>query len=151
MSRVESRLEELGIRLPAVPAPGGNYVPAVQAGKLVFTAGNVPVGPGLAYRGKVGLDLTVEEGYQAARLCALNCLAGVKALIGDLDRVERIVKVLGFVNTDGGFNRYPLVINGASDLLVDVFGDRGRHARSAVGLSVPDDYAVEVEVVLQLE
>lgn len=151
MSRVEARLGELGLRLPPAPTPGGNYVPSARSGKLLFTAGNVPASPGASYKGRVGAELTVEQGYEAARLCALNCLAGVKATLGDLDHIERVVKVLGFVNAGVGFDRFPLVVNGASDLLVAVFGEKGRHARSAVGLFVPDNWAVEVDMVLELK
>ena len=150
MSRVEERLEKLGLVLPSVPPAGGNYVPAVRAGNLLFTAGNVPFHPSGGYRGRVGAELSQEEGYEAARLCVLNCLAGVKAAIGDLDLIERVVKVTGFVNAGTGFDRFPLVVNGASDLLVSLFGENGRHARTALGLFVPDNYAVEVEMVLQL-
>jgi enamine deaminase RidA (YjgF/YER057c/UK114 family) len=150
MSQVEARLQELGITLPPVPPRGGNYVPAVQTGNLLYTSGNVPHGAA-APKGKVGADLTVEQGYDAARWCVLNCLASAKSVIGDLDRIERVVKVLGFVNAAPEFDAFPKVVNGASDLLVEIFGEKGRHARSAVGLFVPGNFAVEVEMVLELK
>jgi enamine deaminase RidA (YjgF/YER057c/UK114 family) len=150
MSQVEARLQELGITLPPVPPRGGNYVPAVQTGNLLYTSGNVPHGAP-APKGRVGTDLTLEQGYEAARYCVLNCLASARSAIGDLDRIERVVKVLGFVNAGGDFNEFPKVVNGASDLLVEIFGEKGRHARSAVGLFVPGNFAVEVEIILELK
>lgn len=149
MSRIAERLKELGIELPPVPPPGGNYVPAVQTGNLLYTSGNVPHGA-TQPKGRIGADLTLEEGYAAARQCALNCLAGAQSVIGDLDRISRVVKVLGFVNAAPDFDAYPKVINGASDVLVEIFGDAGRHARSAVGLNVPYNFAAEVEIVFEL-
>jgi enamine deaminase RidA (YjgF/YER057c/UK114 family) len=150
MSRVEEKLAELGLQLPAVPKPGGNYVPAVRTGNLVYTSGYASGGAPVE-KGKVGADLTVEQGYAAARQCALNCLAAAKSLIGDLDRIQRVVKVLGFVNSAPDFDAHPKVINGASDLLVAVFGENGRHARSAVGLAVPFNYAAEVEMIFEVK
>ncbi|OQA45756.1 MAG: Endoribonuclease L-PSP [Chloroflexi bacterium ADurb.Bin325] len=149
MSRIAERLKELGIELPPVPPPGGNYVPAVQTGNLLYTSGNGPLGVARP-QGRVGADLTIEEGYAAARQCALNCLAGAQSVIGDLDRISRVVKVLGFVNAAAGFDAHPKVINGASDVLVEIFGDAGRHARSAVGLDVPFNFAAEVEIIFEL-
>lgn len=153
-SKIEQRLAELGITLPAPGAPGGNYVPYVIVGNLVFMAGQVAREAGrMKFTGKVGTQLSVEAGAQAARLCAVNLLAQLKAACGgDLDRVERCVRVGGFVNSPPDFLEHPKVINGASDLLVEVFGERGQHARTAVGVAaLPMDSAVEVEAVFQLK
>ena len=153
MSNVEEKLKEMGYSLPPPPPAGGNYIPAYRTGNLVFLAGVVPRRTDGSYiTGKVGRDLTVEEGYEAARLCALNCLANLKTAIGDLDRVVHFVKVLGMVNSDPEFDSPPAVINGFSDLMVDAFGDRGRHARSAVGMAtLPGGVAVEVEAIVEVE
>lgn len=152
MSSAEARLARMGIQLPDVPKPVAAYVPGVRVGNLIFTSGQIPLRAGeVAYRGKVGRDLSVEEGYQAARLCAVNCLAVVKSLAGDLDRVERVVKVTGFVNCLPDFTDQPKVLNGASELLKEVFGEAGQHARAAVGSSaLPLDAATEVELVVAL-
>ena len=152
-SNIEKRLAEIGVTLPPPGAPGGNYVPFVVVGELVFMAGQVAREAGkMKYTGKVGRDLPVEQGAAAARLCAVNLLAQLKvACGGDLDRVERCVRVGGFVNSPADFLEHPKVINGASDFLVEVFGERGQHARTAVGVSsLPLDSAVEVEAVFQL-
>lgn len=130
----ETKLEQLGLTLPAVPAPVAAYVPGAADGTLVFTSGQLPTENGVLRKGKLGKDMTVEEGYEAARIAALNCLAVVKSLAGSLDRVERVVKVVGFVNCTPDFEAQPKVINGASELLGQVFGDAGLHARSAVGV-----------------
>jgi enamine deaminase RidA (YjgF/YER057c/UK114 family) len=149
---VQQRLTELGITLPAPRTPAANYVGAVTAGDLVFVSGNGPAKPeGGFITGKLGRDLQTEDGYAAARLCAIQCLAVLQAEIGDLSRVKRIVKLLGMVNCTEDFPEHPQVINGASDLLVAIFGDAGRHARSAVGMQMlPSNIAVEVEMVVQL-
>jgi enamine deaminase RidA (YjgF/YER057c/UK114 family) len=147
---IEERLAELGIELPEPFAPVGNFVPAVvTSGGLVFVSGQGPTANGsVVFRGKVRSSVSVADGYQAARLCALNCLGTLQAELGSLDRIERIVKVLGMVNADPDFAEHPTVVNGASDLLVEVFGERGRHARSAVGMtSLPLDISVEIELV----
>lgn len=137
MSQVEDRLREKGFELPPVGRPLANYVPAVRTGNLVFLSGHGPIKDGtFPYVGKVGKDLDVETGYAAAQLVTLNLLASLKAEIGDLDRVKRIVKLLGMVNCEPDFGHQPEVINGASDLLVHIFGERGRHARSADRKSV---------------
>jgi enamine deaminase RidA (YjgF/YER057c/UK114 family) len=152
-SAVDKRLAELGIVLPSPGAPGGNYVPFVAAGDLVFMAGQVARAEGkMAYAGKVGRDLSVEQGQAAARLCALNLLAQLKvACDGNLDRVARCVRLGGFVNCTPDFKDQPKVVNGASDLMIEVFGERGKHARTAVGVpALPSDSAVEVEAVFQL-
>ncbi len=147
-----ARLRELGHELPDVPEPAGSYVPAVRAGSLVFTAGQLPLEDGeLPRTGKVGDEVTLEEAREAARRCALNALAAAAAEAGGLDRVARVVKVTGYVASTPDFNRQPEVINGASDLIGEVFGETGRHARSAVGVAVlPLDAPVEVELVAEL-
>lgn len=149
---IESRLAELGIILPEVPAPVANYVPFVIAGPLVFISGQITMWEGeLKFLGKVGADLTLEQGQDAARLCAINLLAQAKAAAGGLERIKRCVKLTGFVNADPGFTDHPKVINGASDLMVDVLGDNGRHARAAVGVnSLPLGVAVEIDGVFEL-
>ncbi len=149
---VEAKLQELGIVLPEVPKPLAAYVPFVQSGDLVFTSGQIAVEAGtLKFKGKIGKDLTAEEGYQAARLCAINTLAVLKSAVGSLDKIEQIVKVVVFVNSADGFSSQPAVANGASELYQQVFGDAGRHARSAVGApELPLDTAVEVEVVARI-
>jgi enamine deaminase RidA (YjgF/YER057c/UK114 family) len=149
---VEEKLKQLGLELPSAAKPVANYVPAVRTGNLVFLSGHGPVGKDRLIAGKLGGGLTVEEGYQAARLVALGLLGSLKALIGDLDRVRRIVKVLGMVNCDPAFMEHPRVVDGASDLLVEVFGEKGRHARSAVGMNaLPFNIAVEIEMIVELE
>lgn len=149
---VESRLAELGIELPSASAPVANYVNAVRTGNLVFLSGKGPLQEdGTQITGKVGADLTIEEGYEAARITGINLLSALKSEIGDLNRVQRVVKVLGMVNSTPDFENHPQVINGFSDLMVEVFGDRGRHARSAVGMgSLPSDIAVEIEMIVEV-
>lgn len=154
MSSIESRLNELGITLPEPAAPVANYLPYVVTGNLVFISGQVTIGPdGFEYQGKVGSDFSVEDGAAAARLCAINILAQLKAACeGDLERVRRCVKLGGFVNSTTEFTDHPKVINGASDLMVEVLGDRGKHARFAVGAgSLPLNVAVEVDAVFEIE
>lgn len=151
--RVESRLRELGIELPEPAAPAANYVPYAMSGALVFIAGQVPVtAEGLQFQGKLGAGISLEDGRRAARLCALNIIAQAGAAAdGDLDRVKRIVKLGGFINCTPEFDQHPAVLNGASDLMVEVFGDHGRHARFAVGApSLPFDVAVEIDAVIEL-
>jgi len=144
----EERLKEHGINLPALRPAAGNYVSCVRTGSLIFTAGQGTD----EYRGKLGEDVTIEVGYQAARQCMLNLLTVVKHEIGDLSKVKRIVKILGFVNSSPNFTDQPKVMNGASDLLVQVFGERGKHGRSAVGMAqLPNNNAVEVEMILEVE
>lgn len=152
MSKIESRLKELGVTLPTPNAPVANYVPYVVSGNLVFIAGQVTLAPdGLRYIGKVGKDLTVEEGKAAARLCAVNLLAQLKAASGDLDRVTRCVRLGVFVNASPDFTQHPEVGNGASDLIVEVLGDAGRHSRAATGAgSLPRGVAVEVDGVFEI-
>jgi enamine deaminase RidA (YjgF/YER057c/UK114 family) len=148
---VSVRLGELGIELPEVAKPLASYVPAVRTGDLVYTSGQLPMQAGeLAATGKLGADVTPEQGKALARICALNALAAVDSLVG-IDAVTRVVKVVGFVASASGFNGQPGVVNGASDLLAEVFGDRGSHARSAVGVSeLPLDAPVEVELVVEV-
>jgi enamine deaminase RidA (YjgF/YER057c/UK114 family) len=152
MTQVEEKLKALNLTLPSPPAPVANYVRAVTVGNLVFLSGHGPTRDGaFVFQGKVGAERTVEEGYQAAQLVMLNCLSSLKQEIGDLDRVERIVKLLGLVNCTEEFGQQPEVINGASDLLVELYGERGRHARSAVGMqSLPRGITVEIEMIVQL-
>lgn len=149
---VEAKLEELGIALSEPAAPVANYVNSVRTGNLVFMAGKGPTKSEGGYvQGKVGVDLTVEEGYEAARLTAIAQLSALKAEIGDLNKVVRIVKVHGMVNCASDFGDQPEVINGFSDTMVEVFGDRGKHARAAVGMgSLPRNIAVEVEMVVEV-
>lgn len=148
----DQKLVELGITLPVVSAPIANYVNAVQTGKLIFLAGKGPrKEDGSNITGKVGVDLTIEQGYEAAQLTAINQLAALKAELGSLNRVKRIVKVLGMVNCGPDFGDQPKVINGFSDLMVKVFGEQGKHARSAVGVgSLPGKMAVEVEMIVEI-
>jgi enamine deaminase RidA (YjgF/YER057c/UK114 family) len=149
----ERRLVELGIELPPAPKPMGNYVPGVRVGALLFMSGVGPRRPdGTMIAGKLGADVDVQLGREAARLVGLNMLANIRAVLGSLDRVERVVKTLGMVNSAPGFEAQPKVIDGFSDLFVEVFGpDRGRGARSAVGMaSLPSQIAVEVEMILQV-
>lgn len=149
---IDAVLSSLGITLPSPPAAAGSYLPVVATGKLAFVSGQIPVSGGeVKFKGKVGRDITVEQGQQAARLCVVNALAQLKQFLGSLDRISRIVKVTGFVSCEPSFTDHPKVVNGASDLLVQVFGENGRHARAAVGMSsLPLDSAVEVELVVEL-
>jgi len=152
MPNPESRLGELGLALPPVPAPAGSYVPATRTGNLVFTAGQLPLRDGKLLRtGKVGDGVSVEEAQECARLCALNALAAAAEVAGRLNGIVRIVKVTGFVASAEGFNGQPTVVNGASDLLREVFGEAGLHARSAVGVAeLPLGAPVEVELVVEV-
>jgi enamine deaminase RidA (YjgF/YER057c/UK114 family) len=149
----EARLKELGLTLPAAATPMANYVPAVLSGNLLFLSGHGPLRGGtVTARGKVGRDLSIEDGYKVAREVGINLLGSARSALGSLDRVRRVVKVLGMVNSAEGFGDHPKVINGCSDLLVEVFGDRGRHARSAVGMAeLPVGIPVEIEMILEVE
>jgi len=151
--KIETKLTQMGLTLPAPGKPVANYVSSVRAGNLVFLSGHGPVlENGSLITGKVGADLTLDEGYNAARQVALILLASLKSEIGDLDKVCRIVKLLGMVNCTSDFVDQPRVINGASDLLVEIFGDKGRHARSAVGMNaLPMNIAVEIEMIVEIE
>lgn len=153
MSTIEARLEELGITLPEAAAPAANYVPYVQTSNLVVVSGQITLENGtLKYVGRVGEDFTTEEGYEAAKLCGLNLIAQVKAACGgDLDRVQRVARLGGYVNCTADFIDQPKVINGASDLMAAVFGDKGKHARAAVGVNtLPLGVAVEVEGLFEI-
>lgn len=150
-SGIEERLKALGIELPAVPPPAANYVPTVASGKLLFVSGQIPMENGApAFIGKLGREFTIEQGRQAARLCAIGILANLKAELGSLERVARIVKCVGFVNAVPDFTEPHSVVNGASDLLTEVLGSRGKHARSAIGVgTLPRGVAVEVEAIAE--
>ncbi|MBV9219619.1 MAG: RidA family protein [Methylobacteriaceae bacterium] len=155
MGTVETKLAELGITLPTPAAPVANYVPFALAGKLLVISGQVCFGPdgklSDAHKGKVGAAVTPEAGKEAAKLCAINVLAQAKAALGDLDRIQRCVRLGGFISADPGFAGVPGVMNGASDLIVAVLGERGRHARTTVGVAVlPMDCAVEVEAMFEV-
>jgi len=149
----DARLQELGIELPEPPAPVANYVRYVQVGNLLYLAGHGPHRPGAPnYAGSVPTDVSVEQAYEAARSVGLNLLASTREALGSLDRVKRVVKVLGMVNSAPGFGDQPRVINGFSDLMVEVFGEAGKHARSAVGMAgLPMRIPVEIEMILEVE
>lgn len=149
---METKLKEMNLELPAVPAPAGNYVPWVRVGNLVYLAGTLPVMHGeITHKGKVGEVQTVEAGYQAAKMCALNSIAVLKHAIGDLGKVKRWVLVNGFVNGVAGFADSPAVLNGASDLLGQLFGEAGKHARAAVAVAgLPKDATVEIQCVVEV-
>jgi enamine deaminase RidA (YjgF/YER057c/UK114 family) len=153
MSIYEQKLKDMGLALPQCPKPVAAYVPAVEVDGLVFVSGQTPIEDGkIVYQGKLGDSVTVEQGYEAAKICALRLLSQLKAVVGDLDRVERIVKVNGYVNSVGAFGDQPFVINGASELFEQVFGEKGKHARAAIGVStLPGDAAVEVEMVVKVK
>ena len=153
MSKIETRLAELGVTLPDAPAPAANYVPHVQVGDLVFVSGQISMKDGALITGKVGADLTTEEGAAAARTCAIALLAQLKSACGgDIDRLVRVVKLTGFVNSTPDFVEQPQVINGCSDFLVEALGDAGRHSRSAVSAgALPLNVAVEIEAIFQIK
>ncbi|NIP46718.1 MAG: RidA family protein [Gammaproteobacteria bacterium] len=152
MGRIDSRLSELGVELPEPPSARANYVSYIVTGSLVFVAGQLSELAGEQYKGKLGTDLSIDDGYRAARLCAVNLLAHLKmACDGDLDRVARVVEVGGFVNSAPDFYDHPKVLNGASDLLLEVFGDIGRHTRFAVGVAaLPFNFAIEVKAHFEI-
>jgi enamine deaminase RidA (YjgF/YER057c/UK114 family) len=145
-----AKLRDMGYELQPIEMSTGRFMHAVRTGNRIYTSGQVPRWGDLEIKGKIGQDLSVEEGYEAAKLCALNCLQAVHTLTGSIDNVTRIVKVLGMVNVGPGFDNTPGVIHGCSDLLLEVFGEAGRHARSAVGMTIPFNYAVEVEMVVEV-
>jgi len=149
---IDARLQKLGIVLPAPPAAGGNYVPAKNLGRLVYLAGAISSGPDGVIAGTVGSNRTIEEGYAAARACALTQIAVLKHHLGSLDKIRQIVSVNGYVNAVSGFEDSPKVINGASDLFVELFGDEGRHVRAAIGVSaLPRNALVEIQMTVELE
>ena len=150
---IEKKLANIGLELPAPPIPAAHYIPYVRVGNLLYVGGTIGRlnGPALLYAGKVGDKVTLEQGYEMARRCALNHLAIIKSALGDLDSVERIVKLIGYVNVAPGFTRMPQVVNGASDLFIELWGERGEHARAAVGVaSLSNDAPVETEVIVQI-
>jgi enamine deaminase RidA (YjgF/YER057c/UK114 family) len=149
---IEDKLISLGITLPSPSASAGSYVPVVISHNFAFVAGQIPIEGGqVKFKGKVGMDISIEAGQQAARLCTINALAQLKSALGSLDRIKRVVKVTGFVNCDPSFAEQPKVVNGASDLLVQVFGEKGKHARAAVGASsLPLGSSVEVEFIVEI-
>lgn len=149
----EDKLKELGLIVPDVAKPVAAYVPAVLCGDHVYTSGQIPLVKGeVKYKGKLGQELSIEDGYEAAKICALNCLAAVKSVAGSLDNIEKVIKVVGFVNSAENFTDQPKVVNGASELIGKVFGSAGEHARSAVGVTqLPLGVAVEVEMIVKLK
>ena len=153
MNSYETKLESLGLSLPPIPNPVAAYIPAKQAGKLVFTAGQLPMVNGeLISKGLLGQDVEVDEANKAARICTLNALAAIKGVIGDLDRIKQIVRVVGYVASVPTFTQQPAVVNGASELLLEIFGENGKHARSAVGMAVlPLNASVEIELTVEVE
>lgn len=152
MSNIEARLTALGITLPAAPMPAANYVPFVRSGAQLFISGQISAGPEGMIKGKLGADLDVAAGAAAARACGLALIAQAQAALGDLDKIKRVVKLVGFVNSTAEFTDQPEVINGCSDLMVEVFGEAGRHARSAVSAaSLPRGVAVEIEAIFEVE
>ena len=154
MGVIEDRIDRLGYKLPGAAAPGGSYVPAVvvPGAGLVYTSGVVSRRPdGANIAGKLGADVSIEQGYEAARLTALNLLGSLKTEIGELDRVKRIVKLLCMINSTPDFGQHPAVANGASDFLIEIFGDKGRHARSAIGMAaLPNNACVEIEMIVEI-
>jgi enamine deaminase RidA (YjgF/YER057c/UK114 family) len=150
--KIEKRLTELGIALPTPPAPVANYVPTVRAGALLFCSGQVSAAPGgKTVKGKLGAEVNLEQGQEAARICTINLLAQAKSALGDLDRIKRCVRLGGFINSVPTFAQLAIVMNGASDLMVQVLGDSGRHARTTVGVAeLPNDASVEVEALFEV-
>jgi len=151
--KIEERLKEIGLNLPEVPKPVAKYIPAKIVGNLVFCSGQGPIKGGkFMYVGRVGKEVSLEEGYKAAAICAINCLAAIKSLIGSLDKIEEIVNLRGFVNSSLDFYRQPEVINGASELIVKIFGEKGKHTRCALGTSVlPGNIPVELEMIVSIK
>ena len=152
MGNFEDRLKSLGVVIPDAPKPVAAYVPAKQVGKLVFTAGQLPMVNGeLISKGLLGQDVDIEEAKKAARICTINALAAIKGLIGDLDQIQQIVRVVGYVASIPTFTQQPAVVNGASELLLEIFGENGKHARSAVGMAVlPLNASVEIELTVEV-
>ena len=152
-SKIELKLSSIGVTLPEAPKPVASYIPAKQSGNLVFTAGQLPMVNGeLISKGLLGQDVEIEEANKAARICTLNALAAIKSVIGDLDRIKQIVRVVGYVASVPTFTQQPAVVNGASELLLEIFGENGKHARSAVGMAVlPLNASVEIELTVEVE
>ena len=153
MGDIELKIKKLGLTLPEAPKPVAAYIPAKQSGNLVFTAGQLPMVNGeLVSKGLLGQDVEIEEANKAARICTLNALAAIKGVIGDLDRIKQIVRVVGYVASVPTFTQQPAVVNGASELLLEIFGEAGKHARSAVGMTVlPLNASVEIELTVEVE
>ncbi len=149
---VEQKLQSMGITIPETPKPVAAYIPALQVNDLIFTSGQIPIVKGeLKFKGKLGAEISKEQGYQAAKICALNALSAIKGVVVDLDRIEQVVKVVGFVASAEGFTEQPVVINGASEFLQEVLGEKGLHARSAVGVAeLPLGVPVEVELIVKV-
>ena len=149
---IEEKINQMGIEIPEAAKPLAAYIPALKVGNLIMTSGQVPVSNGvIKFQGKLGKDLSEDEGKEAAKLCAINCLSAVKSLIGNLDKIKRVVKLTVFVNSSTGFMAQPKVANGASEFIVEVFGDIGKHVRSAVGVNeLPLNSAVEIEMVVEV-
>jgi enamine deaminase RidA (YjgF/YER057c/UK114 family) len=153
MKKIEMIINELGLEIPDAPKPLAAYIPAKQTGNLVFTAGQLPMVNGeLISKGLLGQDVEIDEANKAARICTLNALAAIKGVIGDLDRIKQIVRVVGYVASVPTFTQQPAVVNGASELLLEIFGENGKHARSAVGMAVlPLNASVEIELTVEVE
>jgi len=152
MSNIENKIKELGLQLPEPPKPLAAYIPAKQTGNLVFTAGQLPMVNGeIILKGLLGQDVEIEHAYNAAKICTLNALSAIKGVIGDLDKIKQVVRVVGYVASVPTFTQQPAVVNGASEFLLEVFGDKGKHARSAVGMAVlPLNAAVEIELTVEV-
>jgi enamine deaminase RidA (YjgF/YER057c/UK114 family) len=150
--RIEEKIAQMGIKIPEAAKPLAAYIPALRVGNLIMTSGQVPIADGvIKFQGKVGKDLSEEEGKEAAKLCAINCLSAVKSVIGSLDKIIRVLKLTAFVNSADGFTAQPKVANGASEFIVEIFGDAGKHVRSAVGVSeLPLNSAVEIEMIVEV-
>ena len=153
MSEIENRIKNLGLVLPEVPAPLAAYIPAKKTGHVIFTAGQLPILKGeLICKGLLGQDVDVEQAYQAARICTLNALAAIKGVIEDLDQIVQVVRVVGYVASTPTFIQQPAIVNGASELLLEIFGEVGKHARSAVGVaSLPLNASVEIELTVEIK
>jgi enamine deaminase RidA (YjgF/YER057c/UK114 family) len=152
MSNIENKIKELGLKLPEPPKPLAAYIPAKQTGNLVFTAGQLPMVNGeIILKGLLGQHVEIEPAYNAAKICTLNALSAIKGVIGDLDKIKQVVRVVGYVASVPTFTQQPAVVNGASEFLLEVFGDKGKHARSAVGMAVlPLNAAVEIELTVEI-
>lgn len=150
---INGRIRELGIDIPELPKPKYSYVPGVPVGNLIYVSGQTPTKEGkLSYRGKLGQDVDLETGYKAARLAAINCIAEMKIVLGDLNRVKRLVQLSGYVASAEGFTRQPAVVNGASELMLEIWGEKGKHARKAIGVNeLPDGAPVEIELIAEIE
>ena len=150
---IEEKIKQMCITIPEAAKPLAAYIPALQAGNLIMTSGQVPIAGGvIKFQGKVGKDLSEEEGKNAAKLCAINCLSAVKSITGSLDKIKRIIKLTVFVNSSEGFTAQPKIANGASEFIVEIFGEAGKHVRSAVGVSeLPLNSAVEIEMIVEVK